>query len=136
MFGKLIRTGSFANLSCTIINYDSTLEELDFLNIPFREAVYESCGIVFYKYKNTYYYPISMEFRYIDNNILFLTEELRINNFLDLSSVLKSSFKREEGRDVDFFAIIKKLEAEPRACVKMKDFIICEKDSEVIKINE
>ena len=75
-----------------------------------------------YEYKNEIYYPVSMEFRLIDNNILHLIEELEIHNFEDLSEGLQSSFKKEEKREVDFFPVILELDEEPKFSYKLSKF--------------
>lgn len=111
--GELIKTGRGEILSCTIKSANHMDSSLEFYNINFRKAVERVCGILFYQFEDKIYYPYSMEFRLIDNNILFLLKELKINNFKDLCDVLSSSFKREEGRDVEFFAVIYSVKQTP-----------------------
>jgi hypothetical protein len=131
--GKLIRTGSHEILSCTITECNSKSKSLDFLDINFREAVEKRCGVLFYEYKGEYYYPISMEFRLIDNNVLFLLNELKIDRFDHLALLLTSSFKREEERDVSFFAVIYELNEIPKLSIKIPSLVFCEND-EVIRV--
>jgi hypothetical protein len=131
--GRLIRTGDFEILSCTITGYEEKSQSLEFLDIYFRDAVEKRCGILFYEFEGDFYYPISMEFRLIDNNVLFLLNELGIEKFYELSLLLTSSFKREEEREVDFFALIYKLKELPKFSIKIPKLIFGEKD-EVIEV--
>ena len=131
-FGNLIRTGKSEILSCTITNLID--KDLEFLDINFRKAVEKECGILFFEFKGDLYYPINMEFRLIDNNVLFLISELGINNFFDLCHLLKSSFKREEEREVDFFAVVGVCNNEPTYCHKLTDFSFAKTDK-VFKVN-
>jgi hypothetical protein len=131
--GRLIRTGDFEILSCTIKGYDDKTKNIEFLDIYFRDAVEKKCGILFYEFQGEYYYPISMEFRLIDNNVLFLLNELGIEKFYELSLLLTSSFKREEEREVDFFAIVYKLNELPKFSIKIPKLIFNDQD-EVIEV--
>ena len=131
--GKLIRIGSNEILSCTITECDSENKKLDFLDINFREAVEKRCGVLFYEYAGDFYYPISMEFRLIDNNVLFLLNELKIDRFDHLALLLTSSFKREEEREVSFFAVIYELSEVPKFSIKIPSLIFSDED-EVIRV--
>lgn len=132
--GKLIRIGSHEILSCTLTDIDKQNQSLSFLDINFRKAVEKRCGILFYQFEKEYYYPVSMEFRLIDNNVLFLTNELGITRFHELALLLTSSFKREEEREVDFFAVVYKLNEKPDFSVKIPGLSFSE-DDEVIEVN-
>ncbi|MEE2671824.1 MAG: hypothetical protein VYA54_08940 [Bdellovibrionota bacterium] len=118
--GNLTRIGSHEILSCTLLGLNEDHETMRFLDINFRQAVEKVCGILFYEYQNELYYPVAMEFRLIDNNVLFLLNELGIDSFFELSQLLKSSFKREEEREVEFFAIIKSLDSLPKFSQKIE----------------
>lgn len=117
--GNLIRIGSHEILSCTLLDLKDDQDTMRFLDVNFRNAVEKVCGILFYEYNSELYYPIAMEFRLIDNNVLFLLNELGIDSFFELSLLLKSSFKREEEREVEFFAVIKSLDKQPRFSQKI-----------------
>lgn len=133
--GELIKIGNGEIVSCTILGVDKLAKALEFQYINFRKAVANKCGILFFMYNNMVYYPISMEYRLIDNNILFLIEELSINSFNDLSDLLASSFKREEGRDVQFFGVLYYSKSKPPLCIELKDFTFESRD-DVIEIYE
>ena len=126
-FGNLIRIGKSEILSCTLKGIDEE-KNLDFLDINFRKAVEKECGILFYEHEGTIYYPYAMEFRLIDNNILFLLDELKLKSFSELTSLLESSFKREEGRSVTFFAIVVKCLKKPRFSQALNDFVFDNED--------
>ncbi len=126
----LIRLDSDEILSATLTDVDE--KSLEFHYINFRKAVYPDCGILFYEFQNELYYPFSMEFRLIDNNILFLIEELKISCFSDLSIVLKSSFKREEGKEVEFFPVLHKTKSMPKFSLKLSNFKIDADDVKII----
>ena len=133
--GELIKTGKGDILSCTLMEVDPNTQDLVFKNINFRKAVEKKCGILFYEYENNIYFPYSMEFRLIDNNILHLIIELGINSFKELCDVLTSSFKREEGREVDFFGVIHEVNQVPPFCHQLKSFQFIESD-ELIRIKD
>ena len=132
MFGELIKTGKGEIKSCTLTNINRQEKAVSFHYINFRKAVEKKCGILFYSYKDSLYYPLSMEFRLIDNNILHLICELDIKNFSDLALLLQSSFNREESLEVDFFAVIYKMKNEPKYCTKLDDFVIDTNNVEII----
>lgn len=134
--GELIKTGKGEILSCTLRSVDPVTTNAEFYNVNFRRAVEKECGILFYEYAGNIYYPYAMEFRLIDNNILFLIKELEIKSFEDLCHVLTSSFKREEGREVSFFAVKYKTLKEPPFCYKIDNFIFSAQDDvrEVVEI--
>ena len=131
--GNLTRIGSNEILSCTLTDIDQKTGDLHFLDINFRKAVERECGILFYEFNNTLYYPISMEFRLIDNNVLFLLNELGINKFSDLGLLLESSFRREEGREVAFFAVIYQVQELPKFSIAINGLVF-DKEDKVIRI--
>lgn len=63
----------------------------------FKKALSEVSIIPFVKYKEDYYYLLEHEFRLIDNNILFLINELRVKSSSKLTEILRSSMLKEEG---------------------------------------
>lgn len=130
-YGKLIRTGENRILSATIDGVSPDEGVIHWRFEPFREATQEKCGILFFEYNKRLFYPYSMEFRLIDNNVLFLIEELKIREFNKLKLVLQSSFKREEGREVDFFAVVYKTQSPPTFSLELKDFKFTEGDEVV-----
>jgi hypothetical protein len=120
VFGNLIKTGKGEILSCTLT--DVLNGEAEFFYINFRKAVEKKCGILFFKYNGKIFYPYTMEFRLIDNNILHLIEELNIRNFKELSEGLESSFKKEENREVEFFPVIYLMQDEPHFSYLLEEF--------------
>lgn len=84
-----------AFVSCTITSVNAqgiaTVEEA-----PFKQALFPISTVVVYEHEQQYYYPLSMEFRLIDNNVLYLTEELRVNSMSEVFRILSSSMEKEE----------------------------------------
>jgi hypothetical protein len=59
--------------SCTITEVNGHgLAEVQYEH--FKKALFPISTIVFYEHGDKYYYPLAMEFRLIDNNILYLTD--------------------------------------------------------------
>jgi len=75
-------------------------------NDNFRQATEREEFIIFFKYRDLLYYPYAMDFRYIENNILFLLIEYNVNTFSHLSKILNSSYEKEEGFDVNIKALV------------------------------
>jgi len=75
--------------SCTItkVSVDG-LAQVEYEH--FKKALFPISTIIFYEHGDKYYYPLAMEFRLIDNNILYLTEELGVNSAEELFLHTKS----------------------------------------------
>jgi hypothetical protein len=118
---KFIRDKEF--ISCTITSVtDDGLAKIDYA--PFKKALFPISTIVIYEYQNNYYYPLAMEFRLIDNNILYLIEELGINKISKIFQVLTSSMDKEEKWSNEFELSVIHLIKEPKYCLKLKDLDI------------
>ena len=114
-------------VSCTITDVD-TLGNAIVQYAPFKQARFDISCIVFYEYGGDYYYPMTLEYRLIDNNILYLTEELGVNSAKELFDILASSMEKEEKWTNKFKLILVHLKKEPKYCYKMKDFTIDDVD--------
>ncbi len=81
--------------SCTITSVNpkgiATVE-----TAQFKKALFPVSTIILYEYLGDVYYPITMEFRLIDNNILFMIKELSINSMDVIFNILESSMEKEE----------------------------------------
>lgn len=113
--------------SCTITdvksNGDATIEFAHF-----KQARYDVSYIVIYEYSEEYYYPMALEYRLIDNNILYLTEELKIRTASELFRVLSSSMEKEEKWTNEFKLALVHLKNKPNRCHKLNGFIIDDVD--------
>lgn len=113
--------------SCTITdvkpNGDAIIEFAHF-----KEARYDISFIVIYEYNSKYYYPMALEYRLIDNNILYLTEELNIKTASELFRVLSSSMEKEEKWTNQFRLALVHLSNKPNRCFELKNFIIDDVD--------
>lgn len=126
---KFIRDEQFT--SCTITQVDSSgLANIEYS--PFKKALYPLSIIIIYEYENTFYYPLSLEFRLIDNNILYLIEELKIYSVSEIFRVLTSSMNKEEKWSNEFKLVVVHLKKEPRYCTKLQKFDISDVDIEHI----
>jgi hypothetical protein len=126
---NFIRDDEF--ISCTITQVDSNgLANIEYS--PFKKALYPLSIIVVYEYQDIFYYPLSLEFRLIDNNILYLTEELKIHSALEIFRVLTSSMNKEEKWSNDFKLVVVHVKNEPKYCTKLKQFDISNVDVEHI----
>ena len=121
---KVVRNNSDIDISSTIIGIDNK-GNAEIGYAYFKEALYPDSYIVFYKYNDRYYYPLALEFRLIDNNILYLTEELGINSVEQMFQMLTSSMNKEEKWSNEFTAIIVHTKHEPKYCQLLsQDFIV------------
>jgi len=109
--------------SCTITNVKSNGDAtIEFAH--FKEARYDVSYIVIYEYEHEYYYPMVLEYRLIDNNILYLTEELNIKTASELFRVLSSSMEKEEKWTNEFKLALVHLKNKPKRCFKLNNFIV------------
>lgn len=109
--------------SCTITgvetNGDATVQFAHF-----KEARYDTSFIVIYEYDSEYYYPMALEYRLIDNNILYLIKELDITTASELFKVLCSSMEKEEKWTNEFKLALVHLRNKPNRCFKLDNFIV------------
>jgi hypothetical protein len=63
----------------------------------FRDSKMEIEHLLFFEYENKIFFPIWFEFRSINNNLLFLIKELKIQKTSQLREILRSSLRKEEG---------------------------------------
>jgi len=107
-------------ISCTITDVDDKgIAKIEYEK--FKKALFDISCIIIYKYKNSYYYPLTMEYRLIDNNILYLIKELNIKNFEKIFKVLTSSMNKEEKWSNQFKLIIIHIKNKPKYCYKVND---------------
>lgn len=114
--------------SCTITHVDTNGDaEVKFAH--FKEARYDVSYIVIYEYNSEYYYPMALEYRLIDNNILYLTEELGITKASEVFRVLRSSMEKEEKWTNKFKLALVHLKNKPNRCFKLNNFIVDDVDT-------
>lgn len=116
-----IRKDTDIAISCTItaIDNDKAVTEYSY----FKRALFPVSIIVIYEYNNRYYYSLAMEFRLIDNNILYLTEELGITSIKELFKILTSSMNKEEKWSNEFKLAVVHVKSMPKYCIELsKDF--------------
>lgn len=115
-----IRTKDSNVLSCTITSVDDNgfaIAEYE----TFKHARFAVSSIVLYKFEARFYYPVAMEFRLIDNNILYLTEELKINRMVEIFDLLSSSMEKEEHWVNEFRLIVVHVNKEPKYSIKLNN---------------
>jgi hypothetical protein len=71
--------------------------EMDVGYANFRFARFDTSSIVIWEHNSIYYYPLALEYRLIDNNILYLIKELQLNSISEIIHILESSMEKEEG---------------------------------------
>ena len=110
-------------VSCTITDVDSMGNAVvEFAH--FKEARFDVSCIVIYEFSGEYYYPMALEYRLIDNNILYLTEELGVKTIKEVFDILSSSMEKEEKWTNHFKLILVHLKNKPLYCHKMDGFMI------------
>ena len=121
---QLIRSSGSDIISCTMTSVDTDGSAI-FEYEKFKKALFQISTLVFYEHGGVLYYPISLEFRLIDNNILYLIEELGVGSIQELFEVLKSSMLKEEKWTNDFELAIVHTVNEPKYCYKLPEqFVI------------
>jgi hypothetical protein len=126
---SLIRDNNF--ISCTLTSVDQTGHAtVEYAH--FKKALFQTSIIVVYEHQEVYYYPLALEFRLIDNNILYLTEELGITSAEELFKVLTSSMNKEEKWSNDFKLVVVHVQSQPKYCHQLKMFNIDNVDQEHI----
>lgn len=110
-------------ISCTITSVsENGIADIAFAK--FKQARYEASIIVLYEFEDRYYYPITLEYRLIDNNILYLIEELSIQTMEEVFRVLASSMEKEEKWTNKFILALVHLNKKPAYCHLLEDFLI------------
>jgi hypothetical protein len=118
-----IRKNTNIEISCTITAIDNGKAVTEYSY--FKKALFPVSVIVIYEYNYRYYYPLTMEFRLIDNNILYLTEELGITSIEELFKILTSSMNKEEKWSNEFKLAVVHVKTAPKYCFELsKDFNI------------
>ncbi len=123
-WGEIIRTQSdnFCTPNIFSIDPDSLIAgvSLDY----FRAVKQETELFLFLEWNNNYYYPLWLEFRSINNHVLFLTEELQIDSFNLLRRILQSSMAKEEKWVNEMKSLVFHVDTEPSHCHKLTNFTI------------
>jgi hypothetical protein len=120
----MIRTNS--NIySCTITNVND-VGDVNIHRENFRLVVSEKSNIIFYEHGGEYYYPLTFEFRLIDNNILYLVQELSVVNTDELKRVLISSMEKEEHASAKYEIVVVHLQSPPKFMHKLDTLIVGE----------
>lgn len=78
----------------------------------------------FVEYQHQLYLPIWFEFRSINNNLLYLIEEYKIDSFHVLQNILNSSLKKEERWTAEMKAVVYKCKNAPSFCHYLENFKI------------
>lgn len=129
ILGKLIRSSQTDFVTPNIIGVEG--HKLLFEFEHFRNLKSPVELILFYKYEGRFYYPIIFEFRGINNNLLYLIEELKFDKFSQLAQLLNSSLEKEENFETQIKAIVCHMPSEPKYCYPLSSF---EVDTECIEI--
>lgn len=110
-------------VSCTITSLSPNgLADVSFAN--FRQARFDISIIILYKFEGNYYYPTTLEYRLIDNNVLYLLEELSIKSMEEVFRVLTSSMEKEEKWTNKFVLGVVHLLKPPLYCHRLTDITI------------
>lgn len=108
-------------VSCTITNVDNHGNAIvSYAN--FKEARFDTSFIVLYEHNNKYYYPIFLEYRLIDNNLLYLIQELSVSSMEEVFKVLSSSMEKEEKWTNKFLLALVHLKKPPMYCFELQNF--------------
>lgn len=95
-WGEIIRTTQDNFCTPNIYSVDSQSKSVEISLNYFRDVTKETEFFLFIEFNQRYYYPLWLEFRSINNHILFLTEELGIDSFNLMRRILQSSMAKEE----------------------------------------
>lgn len=94
----------------------------------FRQNKQDSELVLFFSWQNELYFPIWFEFRSINNNLLFLLKEFKVDSFETLERILNSSLEKEEFYTATIKALVYHTQEKPTFCVKLDNFQISEED--------
>lgn len=115
---QLIRDSDSDVISCTITDVTpkcvATVEYEEF-----KHARFDTSIIVIYRFEEQYYYPLALEFRLIDNNILYLIEELGMMSMEEIFTLLSSSMEKEEHWTNKFELVVVHLSRQPRYSIRL-----------------
>lgn len=122
-WGEIIRTDQ--KFFCTPNIYDLKDNQTVSVSLDYFRAVkIETELFLFLKWEGKIYYPLWLEFRSINNNLLYLTDELKINSFNMIRSILQSSMAKEEKWVNEMKALIYHVKEQPKFSHLLEDFII------------
>lgn len=116
-----IRNGDCISCTITDVSSDGKIQ-IGYSN--FKSAKFPISFIVIYEYDKKYYYPITMEYRLIDNNILYLIRELKVNTMEECFKILSSSMLKEEKWTNEFKLALVHLNKKPNYCFELNNFSI------------
>ncbi len=85
----------------------------------FRRLRADRETIVFLGHAGRFYYPLWQEFWAINNNVLYLTEEMGIRSLGELRRVLNSSLEKEEGYRTEIRFVVVRCRTRPPNAVPM-----------------
>lgn len=122
-WNEIIRTRQ--NNFCTPNLYkikDNKTVSISLRNFKLQQGEVEL--FLFLKWRDQIYYPIWLEFRSINNNLLYLTEDLKIKSFNLVRKILQSSLSKEEKRVHEMKALVYHVKEEPKFSHLIKDFQI------------
>lgn len=120
----MIRTSNtFFSYTITDVdcNGDVTSEQ-----VPFRLALHKRAYFVVYEYHGEHYYPLTLEFRLIDNNVLYLIEELGCTDIDEVFRIISSSMEKEEKSTHEYKLAVVHLNNEPRYMHKLPPILYTE----------
>jgi hypothetical protein len=99
-------------------------DQVEFVSQNFRQLKMDREYVLFYRFEGRLYFPVWFEFRSINNNLLFLFNELKVDSFKDLKEILQSSFSKEEKMNLEVLPLVCELDKMPSFCVELKNFKI------------
>jgi hypothetical protein len=117
----LIRDNACVSCTITSVSPDG-VAEISFSE--FKKAKFDTSVIVLYEHMDINYYPMSLEYRLIDNNVLYLIEELNVRSMEEVFKVLTSSMEKEEKWTNEFVLAIIHLKTIPKFCHRLENLSI------------
>lgn len=106
--------------SCTITAVDDG-GEATVEYAPYREALFPKATFVVYEHKGRHYYPLTLEFRLVDNNLLYIIEELKTDSMSETFRILSSSVEKEEEWSTTFELVVVHLLRPPHFAHRLRD---------------
>lgn len=122
-WGEIIRTQKdhFCTPNICGLNENETVSvSLDNFRTPKKETEF----ILFLKWQGKYYYPLWFEFRSINNNLLYLIDEMDVKSFSMIRAILQSSMAKEEKWTNEMKALVYHVKQEPVFCHPLEGFSI------------
>jgi hypothetical protein len=117
----LIRDNTCVSCTITSISPDG-VAEISFSE--FKKAKFDTSVIVLYEHMGIHYYPMTLEYRLIDNNVLYLIEELNVRSMEEVFKVLASSMEKEEKWTNEFVLALVHLKNIPKFCHRLENLSI------------